>query len=217
MVLFEDLLSAQDLREAANALVREFREQHDLPPIHQLGLVVADVQLAAQTLEARGMGPFFITHGAASMWREHGEEHHFRGKMGLAYHRGFELELLQPGEGSNFYRQSLDTVGRIVVQHLGFSVMDVDAWANRLTASSGYPIWVRGRLQTARCAWTSPTWTPPNRPALSSSSSPGASLAWCSAHRLRSCTASVACRNGLAKGVCLCRRKRVDAANTLTP
>jgi hypothetical protein len=148
MVLFEDLLSAQDLREAANALVREFREQHDLPPIHQLGLVVADVQLAAQTLEARGMGPFFITHGAASMWREHGEEHHFRGKMGLAYHRGFELELLQPGEGSNFYRQSLDTVGRIVVQHLGFSVMDVDAWANRLTASSGYPIWVRGRLQS---------------------------------------------------------------------
>ena len=58
----------------------------------------------------------------------------------------FELELLEPVEGSDFYQRSLDPEGRIVVQHLGFLVHDVDEWADRL-AAAGSPVWVRGGLK----------------------------------------------------------------------
>ena len=69
-----------------------------------------------------------------------------RGKLGLASYRGFELELLEPAEGSEFYRRSLDNRGRIVLQHLGFVVDDVDKWAERM-ATAGLPVWVRGGLK----------------------------------------------------------------------
>lgn len=68
-----------------------------------------------------------------------------RGKLGLSHHHSVELELLEPGEGSDFYRRSLDPEGRIVVQHLGFLVDDVDTWAEKLTAA-GSAVWVRGAI-----------------------------------------------------------------------
>jgi len=146
MVFFDDLLSAEDFGAAVHGLASEFRDKHELPAVHQLGLVVPDVKEAARTLEERGIGPFFIAHGSASWWRERGEEGSVQGNLGLAYHQGFELELLEPGEGSNFYRQSLDPEGRIVVQHLGLLVRDVDEWTERLEAA-GTSTWVRGRVK----------------------------------------------------------------------
>jgi hypothetical protein len=65
--------------------------------------------------------------------------------LGLSHHYGVELELLEPGEGSDFYRRSLDPEDRIVVQHLGFLVDDVDASAEKLTAA-GSSVWVRGGI-----------------------------------------------------------------------
>jgi hypothetical protein len=146
MVLLEELLNSVAFDRAVNDLAQEFREKHGLPAIHQLGLVVPNVEAAALSLEAQGIGPFFIAHGSPVLWRERGEERSIRGKMGLAYHRGYELELLEPTEGSDFYRRSLDPEGRIVVQHLGLLVEDVDEWADRLSAA-GMPVWIRGRLK----------------------------------------------------------------------
>ena len=80
------------------------------------------------------------------MWRERGENRNVHGKMGLAYHQGIELELLQPTEGSDFYRQSLDSGGRPVVQHVGFFVEDVDTWTGRLSAAE-VAVYVRGQLK----------------------------------------------------------------------
>jgi hypothetical protein len=104
------------------------------------------VEDAARDLEAKGIGPFFIANGSPVFWREQGQVRSIRGKMGLAHHRGFELELLEPTEGSDFYRQSLDPAGGIVVQHLGLLVQDVDEWADRL-AAAGSPVWIRGKLK----------------------------------------------------------------------
>ena len=146
MVFFENLLSAEDFSAAVDGLAREFRNRHELPAVHQLGLVVSDVKEAAHTLEGRGIGPFFIVHGSAAWWRERGQDGNVRGNLGLAYYQGFELELLEPGEGSDFYRQSLDTEGRVVVQHLGMLVRDVDEWMEKLEAA-GTPTWVRGRVK----------------------------------------------------------------------
>ncbi|MBU0702714.1 MAG: VOC family protein [Chloroflexi bacterium] len=144
MIFLEDLLTAPDFQSAVDGLAREFRAERRLPPVHQLGLVVPDAEAAAEELEKQGIGPFFIAAGAPVFWRERSEERSFQGKLGMAGHKGFELELLEPGMGSDFYRSCLDCNGKIVVQHLGFLVDDVDAWADGLAV----PVYVRGRIKT---------------------------------------------------------------------
>lgn len=152
MIFFDDLLKADDFPGAVNDLAADFMKEHGLAKVHQVGLVVPDVEGAAKKLEDQGFGPFFIATGSPVFWREKGRERSVSGKLGLAYHKGVELELLEPVIGSDFYTQSLDADGRIVVQHLGFLVKDVDAWADRAT-NAGLPVWVRGQLK----AWPSTT------------------------------------------------------------
>jgi len=146
MVYLEDLLKAHDFRQAVYAIARDFRAAHNFPDIHQLGIVVPDVEAAAATLEARGIGPFFIAGSALPFWRERGQLKSYRGKLGLACHQGFELELLEPGHGSSFYQSCVDPDCRMVVQHLGFRVHDVDAQA-ALLEKSGSATWVRGKVR----------------------------------------------------------------------
>jgi len=144
--LLNDLLKTGALVSASAGLAAGLRARFSLPPLHQLGLVVPNAEKAADDLEAQGVGRFLILGGRPVLWRERGEERSPQGKMGLAFHQGLELELLEPMQGSDFYRQHLDPEGRPLVQHLGFLVDDVDGWAGKLTAA-GFPIWVRGRLQ----------------------------------------------------------------------
>jgi hypothetical protein len=146
-VMLDDLFAAADFAGAANGIAGDFRRKVGLPPIHQLGLVVPDVEKAAAVLENRGIGPFFIASGSPTLWRERDSERGFKGKLGIAYRGGIELELIEPGEGSDFYRRSLDAEGRVVVQHLGFMVDDVDAWAEKFI-NAGCPVYVRGKLRS---------------------------------------------------------------------
>jgi hypothetical protein len=113
---------------------------------------VPDFEKSAEKLEGQGFGPFFIATGSPVFWKEKDETRSVSGKMGLAYHEGIELELLEPVKGSDFYTRSLDPDGRIVVQHLGFLVKGVDDWADKAT-KAGLPVWVRGQLK----AWPSIT------------------------------------------------------------
>jgi len=152
MVYLDDLLKADDFVGAVNGLVEDFMKEHGLDHVHQLGLVVQDVEKAAEKLEEKGFGPFFIAKGAPVYWIEKGKSKSVSGKMGLAYHEGVELELLEPLDGSDFYTRSLDAEGRVVVQHLGFLVKGVDTWVN-LAENTGMPLWVRGQLK----AWPSTT------------------------------------------------------------
>ncbi len=108
MLYLDDLLQADDFTQAVNGLAAAFREKHNFPKIHQLGLVVPDVEKAAEKLESIGFGPFFIASESPVFWREKGEERDISGKLALASHEDFELELLEPTTGSDFYRQSLD-------------------------------------------------------------------------------------------------------------
>lgn len=144
-MFLEELLRSPNFGDAVENLARSFRERWGLPEVHQLGLVVPDVENAADALAKRNIGPFFIAVGAPRLWRERGQERRVRGKMALTRYRGVELELLEPLEGSDFYTGSVDPEGRPVVHHIGFFVNDVDGWADRLVRA-GYPLWVRGRL-----------------------------------------------------------------------
>lgn len=117
-----------------------------LPHVHQLGVVVADAEAAARDLEDKGLPPFFIAAGKVPKWIEGGRERSFAGKLGLATYRGVEIELLEPGTGSDFYRQHLHGEGRPIIQHLGVIVPDAELSARNLEAL-GIPRMIRGAVK----------------------------------------------------------------------
>ena len=61
-----------------------------------------DAEKAAGDLEAQGVRRFLILGGRPVLWRERGEERSPQGKMGLAFHQGLELELLEPMRARTF-------------------------------------------------------------------------------------------------------------------
>jgi hypothetical protein len=147
MFYFDNLVCREDFLCEVAGLSHHVRAAFAFPSLHQLGIVVPDVEQPAPRLETEGFRPFFIARGAPVFWHENEQAFRVSGKMGLAYCRGIEIELLEPLEGSAFYHDGLDPYGRPVVRHLGFLVDDVDVWAGRLR-SAGTGVWVRGRLKT---------------------------------------------------------------------
>lgn len=146
MIYFDDLLKSGNVREEVSLIAKDFREKYRFPEIRQLGVVVADVETAAAKLEAMGLGPFFIASDTLDSWNERGKEKTFSGKMGMACWQGFEVELLEPGVGSDFYKSCVDDKGRMALQHLGFSVKNIDPYVKRLE-EAGFPTWVCGRIK----------------------------------------------------------------------
>lgn len=133
----------QYVQQMAGAFGAEF----DLPAVHQLGVMVPDVEAAATELERQGMARFFVAGGTPRYWREDGVCRAMSGKLGMAYCDGIEIELLEPGRNSNWYRDSLAAGGNYAIQHLGYLVGNVDLAAAPLQAA-GFPLKVRGRLNS---------------------------------------------------------------------
>jgi Glyoxalase/Bleomycin resistance protein/Dioxygenase superfamily len=146
MIYLEDLIKTGDFNMAANKLIYPFREEFNLPDVDQLGVVVPDVEAAAKDLESKGCGSFFIAQGKASFWQERGEDKTMQSKLGIAYLDNIEIELLEPGTGSDFYRQSLDPGGKPVVQHIGFQVPDLEEKAAEMAKKSD-GLYVRGQIK----------------------------------------------------------------------
>ncbi|MGB9498203.1 MAG: hypothetical protein ACKVE4_00305 [Dissulfuribacterales bacterium] len=65
MLYFDDLLKKDDFSKAVNELADDFMKEHGLAKVHQVGLVVPDVEKTAKKLEDQGFGPFFIASGSA--------------------------------------------------------------------------------------------------------------------------------------------------------
>ncbi len=146
IMLLEDIFRKSDFNAAVQSIALDSRMKLGMDmPVHQLGIVVPDVAAAAAELEGKCIKPFILLGGPAKRWTERGSEGAIRSRLAFGYHQGIELELLEPGAGSDFYRRSLDKKGRPVIQHLGFLVSDVDSWAEKIV-SAGYNIYVRGRL-----------------------------------------------------------------------
>jgi len=147
MIYFDDLLQDDNICDAVSRIAGEFREKHNFPEVRQLGVVVPDVETAATQLEKRGIGPFFIASDTLKFWNERGEDRTFSGKLGMAIYKGYEVELLEPGIGSAFYKSCVDGKGRMVLQHLGFLVNDVDDYRNKLE-KAGCQTWIRGQIKS---------------------------------------------------------------------
>jgi hypothetical protein len=145
-MLLSEIMSDANFKERVQAIALESRKKLGIDvPVHQLGVVVPDVAAAAVELEGKGIRPFLLMGGSARLWMERGSAGTMTSRLGFGYHQGIEIELLEPGSGSDFYRRSLEQKGRPFIQHLGFLVSDVDAWAKKL-ADAGCPVYVRGRL-----------------------------------------------------------------------
>lgn len=147
MIYFDDLLKDNNIDYTVSRIAKDFREKHKFPEVRQLGVIVADVETAAEKLEEKGIGPFFIASDTLKFWNERGEKRTFSGKLGMAIYKGYEIELLEPGVGSTFYKICVDEKCRMVVQHLGFLVKDVDSCRTELE-KAGCPTWVRGQIKS---------------------------------------------------------------------
>ena len=147
MIYFDDLLKDDNIDDTVSRIAKDFRKKHNFPEVRQLGVVVPDVETAAEELEEKGIGPFFIASDTLKFWNERGESKTFSGKLGMAIYKGYEVELLEPGVGSDFYKTCVDEKCRMVVQHLGFMVKNVDAYQQELE-KSGCKTWVRGQIKS---------------------------------------------------------------------
>lgn len=147
MIYFDDLLKDDNIHDTVSLIAGDFRRKQNFPDVRQLGVVVANVEEAAAELEKRGIGPFFIASDTLKFWSERGENKTFSGKLGMAIYKGYEVELLEPGIGSTFYKSCVDEKGRMVLQHLGFLVKDVDAYRNQME-KAGCQTWVRGQIKS---------------------------------------------------------------------
>lgn len=145
MTYFDDVLKSGNLDDEVSRIAKDFRAKYRFPDVKQFGVVVPDVETVAAELEKKGIGPFFIASDTLAFWKECGKDKTFSGKVGMAVYKGYNIELLEPGTGSAFYKSCVDEKGRMVLQHLGFMVKDVDAYARRLE-ESGCATWVRGRI-----------------------------------------------------------------------
>lgn len=99
---------------------------------HHVGIVVKDVEKAVKHFSSLGIGPFVTPRLTASAGIHRGELSTNIPCIRQAQVGGITLELLQPSEGQSLAREFLETRGE-GVNHIGFSVKNVDEEAKKLT------------------------------------------------------------------------------------
>jgi len=98
-----------------------------LPPVHQVGIVVKNIEKAADYFTSTfGIGPFSIIDVDMEGVIQQGKPIGTKIKAGFAQSGPLEIELIQPVEGENIYTEFLATKGE-GLHHLQFQVEDMDA------------------------------------------------------------------------------------------
>jgi methylmalonyl-CoA/ethylmalonyl-CoA epimerase len=114
--------------------------------LHHVGVVVKDINKAIAYLESMGFGPFSVgpsmktvtipfegeLHGKPAKWKTTISN----GSMG-----GVELELLEPTEGNQALKESLDATGE-GLHHIGFLTDNLEAAIAQQT-KLGAKVWTR--------------------------------------------------------------------------
>jgi Glyoxalase/Bleomycin resistance protein/Dioxygenase superfamily len=148
MTLLRELITTGDFTAAVNKVAEPICRRCDLPGVYQLGLVVPDAVGADEAMVRDwGLDPSLMIEGESALWIENGKELDIRARLGLTYHQGYELELIEPRQGADFYARDVNPDGEIFLHHFGFLVHDLDLQTARLT-SQGVPLLVRGRIQS---------------------------------------------------------------------
>jgi methylmalonyl-CoA/ethylmalonyl-CoA epimerase len=99
--------------------------------LHHVGVVVKDMDKAIAYYESIGFGPFQVRDGLQTVTipfkgELNGKPAEWKTKISNGRMGNVELELLEPVEGNQALKESLDTTGE-GLHHIGFLCMDVDA------------------------------------------------------------------------------------------
>lgn len=137
-----DLLGCNDLGDIIDPA---FLSEFNLVSPGQYGMVCRDVGAQVAALEARGAGPFIHAHTPGPNWTEWGERKEVQTELALGYSNGQQIELLGPGEGTNFYLEKIPDDGSIALHHVcvfQHRIFDIE---QRLNAA-GYPTCLSGHI-----------------------------------------------------------------------
>jgi methylmalonyl-CoA/ethylmalonyl-CoA epimerase len=116
--------------------------------LHHVGVVVKDMDKAIARLESMGLGPFKgrgdVKWGAITFKGElRGKPGEWKTKISNGQMGDVQLELLEPAEGAQALKESLDETGE-GLHHIGFLSDDVDADIAR-GLKQGFKIWTSSK------------------------------------------------------------------------
>jgi len=115
-----------------------------LPPVHQLGYVVNDIEKTCRYYESTfGMGPFSEVIDVdmdGAMLR--GKPVKTKIKVAFAQSGDVQVEFIQPVEGENVYTEFLASKGE-GIHHLAFQVEDMDAMKAEFAKKGLEPVFYR--------------------------------------------------------------------------
>jgi len=115
-----------------------------LPPVHQLGYVVSDIEKTCRYYESTfGMGPFSevidVDMDGALL---RGKPVKTKIKVAFAQSGDVQVEFIQPVEGNNVYTEFLESKGD-GIHHLAFQVDDMDAMKAEFAKKGFEPVFQR--------------------------------------------------------------------------
>ena len=118
--------------------------QFKLPPVHQLGFVVRDIEKTCKHYEAVfGTGPFSpvidVDMDGALL---RGTPVKTKIKVAFVQSGGVQIELIQPVEGTNVYTEFLETKGE-GIHHLGYQIDDIEAAKAAFSSKGLEPVFCR--------------------------------------------------------------------------
>ena len=99
-----------------------------------------------QRLESIGTTPFVHAQMEAPGWTEQGLRKRVRVDMAMGYSQGEQIELLGPGENTDFYRRHIPPDGALTLHHVCCMQNDLKRLKRDLPAA-GYPLYLEGGVQ----------------------------------------------------------------------
>jgi hypothetical protein len=115
-----------------------FLQRFGLAAPTQYGTVCQDVRGGLGRLERCGAGPFLYADTRPPGWTERGERRPVRTPMALGYVDHQQIELLGPGENTDFYREKVPSDGSFALHHVGIAQPGL-AGARRALEQAGFP------------------------------------------------------------------------------
>jgi len=111
-----------------------------LPPVSQVGIVVKDIERAAEYYTSTfGIGPFTIIDVDMEGVILQGKPIRLKIKAAFAQSGPLQIELIQPVEGENIYTEFLASKGE-GLHHLAFQVDDLETMLAALAKKGIKPI-----------------------------------------------------------------------------
>jgi methylmalonyl-CoA/ethylmalonyl-CoA epimerase len=129
--------------------------------LHHVGIVVKDIDKAMAYFESIGIGPFKVGDRRKVTIPFQGELHgkpaEWKTTISNANLGGPELELLEPTEGNQALKESLDATGE-GLHHIGFLVTDLEG-AEVKGKKDGLKIWTKSKMKGTNFLYFEPSET----------------------------------------------------------